>query len=243
MPAYAVRPAGAGPWPAVVVGFEMFGITDYVRRTAQRLAGLGYVAIVPDFYHRTAPGFEGAADAQGRAQGHALMTLLRREEVAADMRAVLAYLRARPDTCGGTAMAGFSLGGHLAFHAATQVPLAATALMYPGWLDTTGTALSAAGPLLDLAPGIGAQGGGPVLYLAGADDHVVTPEQADRVGRALTAAGVPHEIVVYPDTPHGFLADERDTYRPDVAADAWRRIEALLGSALGRSGDRTVSSG
>lgn len=231
MSAYVARPDTPGRRPAVVVGFEMFGVTDYIRRTARRIAALGHVAVVPDFYHRTAPGFSGTADDEGRAQGYALLNRLRRDEVAADLRAVLAHIGERSDTTGRVGMVGFSLGGHLAFYAATQVPLAAVAAVYPGWLDTPGTALSADAPLLDLAPCAAAHGG-RLLYLAGGDDHVVTPEQAERVDRALTAAGVPHEIVVYPGVPHGFLADERDTYRPDTAADAWRRIGALLASEL-----------
>jgi carboxymethylenebutenolidase len=180
---------------------------------AERLAGLGHVAIVPDFYHRTAPGFAGTADERGRAEGYALLNRLDRDEVRADLMAVLAHPRQRADTAGGTGMVGFSLGGHLAYFAATQVPLAAAAVVYPGWLDVTGTALSAAEPLLALTPGIAAQGGS-VLYLVGADDHVVTADQTRLAAEALAAASVPHEVVVHPDTPHGFLDDERDTFRP-----------------------------
>jgi carboxymethylenebutenolidase len=61
---------------------------------------------------------------------------------------------------------------------------------------------------------------------------VVTADQTRLTGEALTAAGVRHEIVVYPGTPHGFMADERDTYRPDLAEDAWRRIAELFAAEL-----------
>jgi carboxymethylenebutenolidase len=230
MGAYAVRPAAPGQLPAVIVGFEMFGITPYIRRTADRLAALGHVAIVPDFYHRTAPGFSGTADEAGRAEGFALLERLVRDEVRADLRAASAYLDGRGDTVGRPAMVGFSLGGHLAFFAATQLPLSGVAVVYPGWLDTTGTALGADGPLLDLAGGIG-EHGTRVLYLVGADDHVATADQTRLTGEALDRAGAPHELVVYPDTPHGFLADGRDTYRPEPAADAWRRITAFMAAS------------
>lgn len=228
MAVYVARPAGEGPWPAVVVGFEMFGVTPYIRRVADRLAGLGLLAVVPDFYHRTAPGHSGTADAGGRARGLELIGRLTREEVGADLEAVLDRLERRPDTRGLPSMAGFSLGGHLAWFAATRVPLAAVAAVYPGWLDTPGTALSRPEALLGLTPKIADRGGCRVLYLAGADDHVATPEQTARVRERLASAGVPHEVVVYPGTPHGFLADERDTYRPAAAEDAWRRIAAFL---------------
>lgn len=228
MTAYVAAPAAPGRRPAVIVGFEMFGVTGYIRRTADRVASLGYVAVVPDFYHRTAPGFAGVADDAGRAEAFALLGRLRREEVREDVRATLSHLRERPDTAGPVGMLGFSLGGHLAWYAATQLPLAATAVVYPGWLDVTGTALGTPDPLLALTAGMS----GRLLYLMGADDHVVTADQNRLVEQALTGAGVRHEIVVYPGTPHGFLADERDTFREDVAEDAWRRIAGLFAAEL-----------
>ncbi|WUH94847.1 dienelactone hydrolase family protein [Streptomyces sp. NBC_00433] len=227
MTAYVSRPAGDGPWPAVIVGFEMFGLTPYIRRTADRLAGLGLLAVVPDFYHRTAPGFSGTADDRGRAEAYALLDRLTRQEVTADLLATLAHLEHREDTAGRARMAGFSLGGHLAFYAASHVPLAAVAVVYPGWLDTPGTALSRPEPLLDLTPGIAEQGC-RLLYLVGSDDHVVTPAQTRLTTRRLAAAGVPHQVVVYPDTPHGFLADDRPTFHPAASADAWHHLASTL---------------
>lgn len=229
MAAYVARPAGEGPWPAVIVGFEMFGVTPYIRRTAERLAGLGLLAVVPDFYHRTAPGFSGTADDEGRTRGYDLLNRLDREEVTADLLGTLTHLEQRGDTVGRPGMIGFSLGGHIAFYAASQVPLSAAVVVYPGWLDVTGTALSRPEPLLDLVPGIAGQGC-RVLYLAGADDHVITSEQNRLTGERLAAAGVLYEVVVYPGTPHGFLADSRPTFRPTEAADAWHRIAVTFRS-------------
>ncbi len=55
MTGYLARPAGAGPWPAVLLGFEMFGITGYLRAVAAQVAAAGYLALVPDFYHWQSP--------------------------------------------------------------------------------------------------------------------------------------------------------------------------------------------
>jgi carboxymethylenebutenolidase len=232
----AVDDPGAAPGvrPAVIVGFEMFGVTAYIRRVADRLAAMGLLAIVPDFHHRTAPGFEAAADDEGRAAGFALLQRLTRDGVLRDVRASVAHVRGLPDAGERIGMVGFSLGGHLAFYAATQVDLAATAVVYPGWLDVTGTGLGTPDPLLDLVPAMAGHRG-KLLYLMGSDDHVVTADQNRLAGERLSAAGVRHEIVVCPGGPHGFLADERDTYRPDLAADAWRRIAGLLAEELDAS--------
>lgn len=230
MQAYLARPDGPGPWPAVLLGFEMFGVTGYLRAVAAQVASAGYLALVPDFYHwQSADGshIELAADADGRARGLDLVNGLQRPQVEADVRAAIDFLTARQDAAGRVAMVGLSAGGHIAFYAATQVPLAALALFYPGWLTSTGTGLSQSEPILTAAPGL-ARLGTPVLVLAGAGDHLYAPGDLDHIGAQLTQDGVKHELVVYPDTPHGFACFERETYRPEAAADAWDRTFRLL---------------
>jgi carboxymethylenebutenolidase len=235
MTGYLARPAGPGPWPAVLLGFEMFGITGYLRTVAAQVAAAGYLALVPDFYHWQSPGGEHTelpADADGRARGLELINGLRREQVEADVRAAIARLSARPDCTGQVAMVGLSAGGHIAYYAATRVPLAALAVFYPGWLTGAKAGLSRDEPVLAGTPRL-AELGTPVLVMAGADDHLYAPGDLDAIGAALAVAGVPHEVVVYPDTPHGFACFERDTYREKEAADAWQRAFALLAENFG----------
>lgn len=234
MTVHAVRPADQVPRPAVLVGFEMFGLTDYVTGIAERLARAGYLALVPDFYHRRSA--DGSpivlpADPAGRDRGLALVGTLQREQVRDDVRAVVEHVEKDAAASGPVAMVGLSAGGHIAFYAATQVPLAAVALFYPGWLTAAGTALSRPDPLLALAPRIAALGT-PVLVLLGEADHLYSADDRAAIAAALHDAGVRHEFVTYPDTPHGFFCDERDTYRPVPAADAWDRTLGLLRTAL-----------
>lgn len=247
MPGYLARPAGAGPWPAVLLGFEMFGITGYLRAVAAQVAAAGYVALVPDFYHWQNPGrdhTELPADADGRARGLELINGLRRDQVEADVRAAIGRLSARPDCTGQVAMVGLSAGGHIAYYAATRVPLAALAVFYPGWLTGigvtgTGVGLSRDEPVLAGTPRLAGLGT-PVLVMAGADDHLYAPGDLDAIGAALAAAGVRHELVVYPDTPHGFACFERDTHREKEAADAWRRAFGLLAENFGTRSNPVV---
>jgi carboxymethylenebutenolidase len=230
MTGYLARPAGAGPWPAVLLGFEMFGITGYLRAVADQVAAAGYLALVPDFYHWQTSGgahTELPADAGGRARGLELINGLRRDQVEADVRAAVGQLTARPDCTGQVGLVGLSAGGHIAFYAATRIPFAALAVFYPGWLTGTAVGLSRDEPVLAATPRLAGLGT-PVLVLAGADDHLYQPGDLDAIEAALAAAGVPHEVVVYPDTPHGFACFERDTYREKEAADAWHRTFGLL---------------
>jgi carboxymethylenebutenolidase len=84
--------------------------------------------------------------------------------------------------------------------------------------------LGAAITQLTLTPGIT----GRLLFLTGADDHVIPPEHQRLLAAALSP---PHELVIYPGTAHGFFCDRRPAmYDPAAAADAWQRIVALLSS-------------
>jgi carboxymethylenebutenolidase len=226
--AYLAQPGGAGRRGGVIVGMEMFGVTAYVRAVADRIAALGYTAYAPDFYHRVAPGIELEADDDGRARGLELAGALTRAQALEDLRAAIDLLRSRDDATGAVAAVGMSFGGHIAYLAATQLDVAATVVFYGGWLTGTAIALSRPEPTLALTPGIAA----PLLYLVGDADHAVPAADRDLIAAALAAAGVEHELVVYPDTPHGFFCDVRDTYRPAQAADAWARTRRALASAL-----------
>jgi carboxymethylenebutenolidase len=129
-------------------------------------------------------------------------------------------------------MVGLSAGGHIAYYAATQVPLAALAVFYPGWLTGREVGLSKPEPVLASTPGLAALGT-PVLIMAGADDQLYEPGDLDAIDAELTRDGVRHELVVYPGTPHGFACFERDTYRPEAAADGWQRTFRLLAEMFG----------
>jgi carboxymethylenebutenolidase len=65
-----------------------------------------------------------------------------------------------------------------------------------------------------------------VLGLYGGDDPGIPKDAVDQMRRALKAANSPSEIVVYPDTPHGFHADYRPSYRKEQALDGWNRLQA-----------------
>ncbi|MFG1928362.1 dienelactone hydrolase family protein [Cryptosporangium sp. NPDC048952] len=63
------------------------------------------------------------------------------------------------------------------------------------------------------------------LVFVGADDHLV---DAAPIAERLAEEGVDHEVVIYPDTPHGYFCDEWDTWRPAPAADTWAKVTALF---------------
>ncbi|MFI5956633.1 dienelactone hydrolase family protein [Cryptosporangium sp. NPDC051539] len=199
---YLARPATASG-VGVLIGFEMFGITGYVRRVADRVAALGHLAIVPDYYH----GITLPATAEGREQGFALLRTIDRPAIEAGTAGAIEELRRR----GATRIAGLglSVGGHFLYYAATRLEIETLIAVYPGWL--TGGPFPFAGPEPTVSLPLRAS---RTVILTGADDHLVD----------VTALPESAEVVVYPGTPHGYLCDERDTYRPEPAKDTWARV-------------------
>ncbi len=222
MGGYLARPDTGGTPPGVVVGMELFGVSAHVRDVCDRLAGLGYLAVAPDLYHRSAPGIELTEDDRGRTRGFELLNQLTRRQAIDDMQAALDYLHARGSRIAG--MVGLSVGGHVAYLAATELDLPAVAVVYGGWIPTTDIPLSQPEPTLAATAGITGQ----VLFVVGEHDQLIPPEHRHAIADALRTSDVPHEFVEEPGAAHGFLSDRRDTYDPAAAEDAWRRIGHLL---------------
>jgi carboxymethylenebutenolidase len=234
MTGYLVRPEGMEEFPAVLVGAELWGLTEDVRQIVDRVAALGYVAFVVNVYHRSGP--ETAAGLvesdENRTRAFGLLGELTREGVEADFRAAIAYAREHGHATDKTGVLGFSLGGHLAYFAATRLDLDAAAIFYPGWLTTAGTALSRPEPLLAATEGI-AKSDVRLLMLFAELDHVIDAEQREQIGAALTEAGVRHELVVYPGAKHAFFFPGREPYDEAAAQDSWQRASDLFAAELG----------
>ncbi|MFE9632825.1 dienelactone hydrolase family protein [Streptomyces sp. NPDC006463] len=235
MAAYVARPAGGGSRPAVLVCSELWGVTEEVRDVVGQVAALGYVAIAPNLYHRSGP--ETAAGLEesdaNRERGFELLGQLTREGVEADLRACTAYVRDHVAATGKIGVLGFSLGGHIAYFAASRLDLAAAAIFYPGWLPVAGTALSRPEPLLEVTGGVADRDVRILLFFAELD-HVIDEDQRSRIGEALTAAGVRHEVVVYPGVQHAFFFPGRRPYDKAAAEDSWSRVRTLFAAELGQ---------
>src|SRR5262245_65094303 len=84
MGGYLARPADGEPRPAVMVFMEIFGINSHIREVTERVAREGYVALAPDYFHRTGPGVEYGYDEKGMAGGMKLLAQLKADEMIAD---------------------------------------------------------------------------------------------------------------------------------------------------------------
>ncbi|MFB8007705.1 dienelactone hydrolase family protein [Nocardia sp. NPDC056000] len=222
MAAFLARPEAPGDYPGVVVGHEIYGLHDSVLAAAERLAAFGVTVLVPDLFHPTEPRAHLDWTPEGRERGLELLRTLDRPGVLADISACLEELKRRNATSVG--MVGFSAGGHVAYYAATQLPLNVVAAFYPGWLTNTEIPLSTPEPTIESTAGIT----GRVLLFFGGQDPLIDAEARAELEKALSDNNIDHELIVYEDAPHGFVYPGRDWYRPEYAEDAWSRLVNLL---------------
>jgi carboxymethylenebutenolidase len=230
MPAYLAKPDGDGPFPAVIVIEEIFGVNSHIREVTERVAKEGYVAIAPDIHHRHAAGMELNYEPGDMQKGMPLIGKLTQSGFFADLEATLKTLRARRDVKGDRIGAmGFCIGGHLAFLAATGGEIKATASFYGGGIAVMG--LGVPEPTVSRAGHIK----GRIICFFGDQDGMIPAAQRDTIKKALEEHHIRHELVLYPGAGHAFFCDnpKRGSYRPEAAHDAWERTKRLFAEELG----------
>ena len=128
---YIFRPAAAGKYPGVVFYSEIFQVTGPIHRAAAMLAGHGYVVAVPEVYHELEPaGTVLAYDGPGADRGNADKFAKEVSSYDDDARRALDYLKSHECCTGRLGVMGICLGGHLAFRAAMNSDVLATACFY-----------------------------------------------------------------------------------------------------------------
>lgn len=216
IPAYRAMPANGGPFPTVLVVQEIFGVHEHIKDICRRLAKLGYFAVAPALYAR-----EG--DVSKLSDIQEIMKVVAKvpdNQVAADLDATVAWAKStgKADTTK-LGITGFCWGGRQVWLYAAHNPSVKAGVAWYGPLQIPTNELRPHNAI-DLAKEINV----PVLGLYGGADAGISVAQIEQMRAALKAAGKPSEIVVYPDTPHGFNADYRPSYRPEAAKDGWKRM-------------------
>ena len=218
IPAYRAMPAKGGPFPTVMVVHEIFGVHEHIKDICRRLAKLGYFAVAPLLYSR-----EG--DVTSLSDVQAIMQVVAKvsdSEVASDLDATVAWAKStgKADTTK-LGITGFCWGGRQVWLYAAHNQNVKAAVAWYGPLQIPTDDLRPKNPI-DLVNQINA----PVLGLYGGADQGIPVAQIEQMRAALKAAGKKSEIIIYPDTPHGFNADYRPSYRPEAAKDGWKRMQA-----------------
>jgi carboxymethylenebutenolidase len=217
--AYLARPLDpASPFGSVVVIHHMPGYDAGTKEIARRFAANGYAALLPNLYHRDAPGASpDDAAAAARAKGG-----VPDERLVGDAGGAAAYLRGLEGSNGKVGVIGYCSGGRQSFLAACSLQLDAAVDCYGACIvnpPPEGMPLKVQ-PVVGLAKDLSC----PLLGLFGADDQYPAPAETAELARELTALGKPHEFHTYDGAGHAFFSVNRPAYRVDAANDGWEKI-------------------
>lgn len=205
-------PAGKGPFPALIVIHEWWGLDDWVKEQASKFADAGYVALAIDLYRGKV--------AKTPDEAHELMRGVPEDRAGRDLRAAFDYLKSqknvKPDRIGSI---GWCMGGGYSLDVALEEPTLAADVIHYGHLATDTETLKKINA--------------PVFGVFAGQDKGITPEDVHKFEAAMKQLDKQIEVKIYPDAGHAFENPvNKDRYRPDDAADAWKRTLAFLDSNL-----------
>ena len=229
------RPEGRARRPGVVLLHERYGIDQHTKDLGEKLAADGFVALLPDMFHR----FGGDREALRRGEERAEMA---DDEALADLDEAVAFLRGLPHTTGEIGIIGVCQSGRqpLLF-AAHRHDVASIAVLYGGvgdrdW-EPDERRPSSVGDFIKALDC-------PVLGLFGEQDHVVAVEEVARFRDEMEKARKSYRIRIYRDAPHGWLNDTMPgRFRPETTEATWSELLRFLGETLdGRWDPERVTS-
>jgi carboxymethylenebutenolidase len=218
IPAYRAMPAKGGPFPTVLVVQEIFGVHEHIKDICRRFAKLGYFAVAPELYARQGD-VSKIEDFQQIIRD--VVSKVPDIQVMSDLDAAVAWAKktGKADT-EKLGVTGFCWGGRIVWLYVAHNPNVKAGVAWYGRLVGQPDELHPKNPI-DLVSDLKA----PVLGLYGGDDQGIPTDTVDRMKAAIKNANKPSEIVLYPETPHGFHADYRPSYRKDKAEDGWKRLQ------------------
>jgi carboxymethylenebutenolidase len=224
MRAAIFRPTQSGKYPGVVFYSEIFQITGPIHRAAAMLAGHGYIVAVPEIYHELEPaGTVLAYDQAGADRGNAHKITKEIASYDDDARAALDYLASREDCTGRLGVMGICIGGHLAFRAAMNPDVLATACFYATDIHSATLGKGKKDDSLHRAGDIK----GELLHVWGRQDPHIPLEGRTRIKARLEEVGARftwHEV----NAAHAFLRDEGPRYDPALAHLCWSLVLELF---------------
>ncbi|MBX6313208.1 MAG: dienelactone hydrolase family protein [Isosphaeraceae bacterium] len=210
---FLAKPQGSGPFPAIIVVHEWWGLADWIKQNAERLAGQGYIALAVDLY--------GGKVTNDPGEAHELMRALDHGEAVADLKGGIAYLKSRKDVAPDQKIGviGWCMGGGIARELAQAS-------------DAIGPTVICYGAVSNEAAQIDKLAGKPVLGIFGAEDRGIPVPRVEQFASALKTKGSQIELHIYKGAGHGFMRPGGPQYHAEAAADAWKQIDDFLADHL-----------
>ena len=204
--------------PGVVILQEIFGVNEFVRLAAKKIADEGYIVLAPDLYHRIEPGISLGYDDDSLGQALALYEKLDQVGAQNDAEAAIDKLRAHPNCNGKIAAVGFCLGGKVVLHASINGKIDAGISFYPVEVPSYEDQLN------DLTC--------PIQVHLGGDDPN-TPENIQNILSNAMSNNAGCEYFLHAGAKHGFFNPIRETaYHAEGAKLAFKELSRFLKAYL-----------
>lgn len=203
------KPTEPGKYPGVVMIHEWWGLNDYIRATAQKLASEGFTVIAVDLFHG-----EVTATPEKARQ---LVSSLDKDEAISNMRSAVRYLKSE-ENVSGLASLGWCFGGGQSLQLALSGETLDATVIYYGDLVTDESRLATMH--------------WPVLGVFGDRDTAIPVAEAKKFHSTLDKLGIENEIYIYPGVGHAFANPTGANYAPNETKDAWEKTIAFLNNHL-----------
>ena len=205
-------PNGNGPFPALVVIHEWWGLNDWIKEQAQKLADQGYATLAIDLYRGKV--------AKTAEEAHEIMRGVPEDRARRDLLAAYDYLASQSNVNKAKiGTIGWCMGGGYALDLALDQPKLAAAVINYGHLATDEGQLSKINA--------------PILGLFGGQDRGIPPDSVNAFEQQLKKMGKKIEVKIYPDAGHAFEnPNNKEGYRQQDAQDAWNKTVTFLNANL-----------
>lgn len=205
-------PQGKGPFPGIVVIHEWWGLNDWVKEQASKLADQGYVTLAIDLYRGKV--------ATTPEMAHEIMRGVPEDRAKRDLHSAVVFLSSQANVNKSRlGSIGWCMGGGYSLDVALQEPSLKADVINYGHLATEPESLNK----------INAS----ILGIFGGKDQGIAVEDVKKFEASLKQQGKKVEIVIYPEAGHGFQnPNNKEGYRPDDTADAWKRTINFLAAQL-----------
>jgi carboxymethylenebutenolidase len=224
MMAYRAMPASGTGFGTILVVQEIFGVHEHIKDVVRRFAKAGFYAIAPDLYFRQGDATK-ISDIQQVIRE--IVAKVPDEQVMGDLDATVAFVKGEgKGDAAKLGVTGFCWGGRIVWLYAAHNPAVKAGVAWYGRVVGDSTAMTPKHPV-DVAKDLKA----PVQGLYGGADTGIPNDTVAKMSDALKAgspAAQKSNIKLYPDTPHGFHADYRPSFRKEQAEDAWKIAVAFF---------------
>lgn len=222
------QPAVTGRFPCIIFYSEIFQITTPIARSANILAGLGFVVLVPEVFHELNPlGTVLGYDDAGKDKGNNDKWTKPLEQHDSDTQALIEYAQSLENCTGNVGAMGVCIGGHLAFRAALNPKIKSAFCLYPTDIHSDTLPCEPGNDSFSMAANIQ----GEVYLVFGKQDPHVPLEGRQKLYQHFQSIGLNY-IWQEVNAQHAFMRDEGDRFDPALALEIYLKAQQFFQRTL-----------